>query len=158
MAIFLNLWIGGCMSEQELTHIEIIAIPPGFPPDWVREYWVGVIIPLANPLKPKAEGLQWNPRTGEIVTGASFEVKTLEAIKALRNKSEEAYQWFVDNEIAEMWPKISFRSAYCKLVVKWYFSISQINPLVLIRGLIIVYNRFIFDCEFFVFNIIILII
>ena len=105
------------MSEQLPTHIEIIQVPPGFPPDWVRENWVGVVIPLADSLNPEADGLKWNPRTGEVVTATSFGVKTQQAIDALREKSEEAYQWFVDEQIPQMYPDISFQSAYCKLVV-----------------------------------------
>jgi len=93
------------------TRIRIISVPPGFPPDWVREFWFGVEIPLANPFSPESKGLQWNPRTGEITTGTSFDVITMQAMDALRQKSEEAYQWFVKNDIAGRYPVISFRSS-----------------------------------------------
>jgi len=91
--------------------VRIIAIPPGEAPPWVREQWVGLELPLAQPSRSarsrRVFGVLSGPkqpfaRLLDILLGRSrresgYAVRVTEAIAALEPKSPEAAAWWREN-------------------------------------------------------------
>ncbi|GAB5446078.1 hypothetical protein [Gymnodinialimonas sp.] len=91
------------------VEIEIIATPAGEAPEWVRQAWVGVVLPLALPEVATWEtvGVLSGPRTwlGQLFHGWFGRRETLmgycvfadEAITILACHAPEAARWWRDN-------------------------------------------------------------
>lgn len=91
--------------------IRITAVPPGNAPDYVREAWVGVEIPLA-PDQEVGDDKFWSGR-GNV---GGYLVQTSDAIDALRaaDKSDIAAYW----EAIRMMTghQLMFGTDYCEVV------------------------------------------
>jgi hypothetical protein len=95
------------MTSKRLR-IRIIAIPPGEAPSWVREKWVGLELPLAQPSRSarsrRAFGVLSGPRhvlghwigalRGKSFRESGYAVRVEEAVAALEAKSPEAAAWW----------------------------------------------------------------
>ena len=91
--------------------IRIIAIPPGEAPPWVREQWVGLVLPLAKrgrrARSRRVFGVLSGPRDfftrwlavlrGRAGRETGYVVRVLEAIAVLEKKSPEAAAWWRTN-------------------------------------------------------------
>lgn len=84
-----------------MVKIRIVKPPPGnFPPQWVREAWVGITldsIGLEGKVQPfdhpHYEGGFEELRTGEANVGG-YQVRANEAIEKLEKHHPEAYRWW----------------------------------------------------------------
>jgi hypothetical protein len=91
--------------------VRIIAIPPGEAPPWVREKWVGLELPLAQPVRSarsrRVFGVLSGPRQplarlldillGRAARETGYVVRVSEAIAELERKSPEAAAWWREN-------------------------------------------------------------
>jgi hypothetical protein len=91
--------------------IRIIAIPPGEAPQWVREQWVGLELPLAQrsgaARSRRVFGVLSGPRSlfdwglailrGRAGRESGYAVRVLDAIALLERKSPEAAAWWRTN-------------------------------------------------------------
>ena len=102
--------------------VRIVAVPPGEAPQWVREKWVGLELPLAQ-FSPEAQpqrsaGVLTGPRgflptvggllRGQLQERSGFAVRVLEAIAVLERASPEAAQWWRTNAAHLMKPSRHF--------------------------------------------------
>ena len=86
--------------------VRIIAIPPGEAPDWVRERWVGLVLPLrlAQPMRAGAWGVLTGPRTvlqqlmgalgGRAARHRGWVVDSRRAIELLEIDHPDAADWW----------------------------------------------------------------
>jgi len=93
------------------NQIRIIAIPPGEAPPWVREQWVGLVLPLAQQSRRaqsrRVFGVLSGPKDffsrwlailrGSTPRESGFAVRVLDAIAVLERKSPEAAEWWRAN-------------------------------------------------------------
>jgi len=92
-----------------MSKIKIIAIPPGFAPQEIREQWVGIEIPLSkNPIPHGEESFRSGSENGD-----GYQVLATEAIVALRNAGK--------NDAANFWKNLAggtlvFKKDLCELV------------------------------------------
>lgn len=91
--------------------VRIVAVPPGEAPQWVREQWVGLELPLAQ---SSAVARSW--RAAGVLTGSSgagsrregYVVNVREAVAILEGASPEAAQWWRVNAAHMMTPARCF--------------------------------------------------
>jgi hypothetical protein len=102
--------------------VRIFAVPPGEAPQWVREKWVGLELPLAQfsaGARPwHSAGVLTGPRgflatvgrlfRGELHEQSGFVVNVLEAVAVLERVSPEAAQWWRMNAAHLMKPSRCF--------------------------------------------------
>jgi len=89
--------------------IRITSTPPGIAPEWVREQWVGVEIPLP---KHDEDGIQ----VGVPDNLFGYQVETKVAIEALRKKSPEAVEWWEENIPLGFVSRLVFSRDVCQLI------------------------------------------
>jgi hypothetical protein len=95
------------MAGRIPVAVAIIRAPIGEAPDWVREAWVGLTLPLGHPAyevrvrtsgvltAPKTMlGLVWAFITGRTVVRDGYLVRSAEAIAILAEKQPEAAAWW----------------------------------------------------------------
>lgn len=99
-----------------VSSIKIISIPPGRAPERVRKEWVGLVIPLPEPL----------PRTSRARVGVFSElfigrreeenyfVETRIALPILFSKSRDAAVWFLAH--AHLERRIQFDRRVCEFI------------------------------------------
>ncbi len=93
-----------------MAKVEIIATPPGQAPDWVRDAWVGLSLPVdPNPVGPRQIGVLG----GKAENLGGYHVHTQEALKILAEKNEAAAQWWLDH-LPIMPPWLVFSKSVCK--------------------------------------------
>ena len=92
-----------------MAAVKIVSTPRGEAPEHVREAWIGLVLPLAQPGKRRvaAAGILTGPRTfiGSLiglVTGRyerreGYVVESAKAIAILDNSRPEAAQWWQKN-------------------------------------------------------------
>lgn len=101
------------LSEEEgrPMRLEITAVPPGEAPLWVREHWVGLLLPLAqrknSPISFFTSGVLSGPKgfmscllallTGKFERLSGFVVEVRPAIEALETRAPEAANWWREN-------------------------------------------------------------
>lgn len=96
-----------------MSSIRIIATPPGQAPEWVREAWVGIEIPLTE----QESGL-----VGTGVLGGppentgGYQVFGSDAFRALTLKSPEAAQWWLREAPWALGNKLVFARDVCKVI------------------------------------------
>ena len=97
--------------KLKARQIRIIAIPPGEAPPWVREQWVGLVLPLAQQSREahsrRVFGVLSGPRTffarwlavlrGRAGREKGYVVRVMDAISVLERKSPEAAAWWRTN-------------------------------------------------------------
>jgi hypothetical protein len=91
--------------------VRIESIPEGEAPLWVREQWVGLVLPLAQhrqaPLQFLTSGVLTGPKsltswlfalfTGKFVRQAGYKVQAKAAVEILATRSPEAAAWWREN-------------------------------------------------------------
>ncbi len=96
-----------------MSSIKIIATPPGQAPEWVREEWIGVEIPIP---KQPSRGIQMGVRGGKAENAGGHQVDTREAMEALRKKSPEAADWWEQNVPLASIPSLVFSKDVCEVI------------------------------------------
>ena len=98
-------------------NIKIVSMPAGQAPEWVRQAWIGLILPTTSPRKPVVSSgvLGGEPGPSNI---DDYQVKTDTAIKKLRKKNPEAAKWWEDNTPWLLGPGHYFRfgKRFCEVV------------------------------------------
>lgn len=98
------------MSKPHLRLL-VTSVPPGEAPEWVRQKWVGLSLPLAQrDATPKVfptAGVLSGPRnvltclfawlTGKLVRESGYMVESLAAIQVLEATHPEAAAWWKQN-------------------------------------------------------------
>lgn len=91
--------------------LQITQVPPGEAPLWVREQWIGLVLPLAqrrqSPLAFLTSGVLSGPKTGlsrlaALLTGrlerqSGYRVDAQAAVSILAGRSPEAAAWWREN-------------------------------------------------------------
>ena len=97
------------MNANAAAQFQIMRIPAGEAPLWVREKWVGVILPIVDrsPRRVMAHGVLSGPKTwigallarltGGLDPYAGYLVESRIAIAILEASSPEAAGWWKDN-------------------------------------------------------------
>ena len=93
--------------------IKIIAMPLGQAPEWVRQEWIGVTIPL---LEKGIRGTQMGLFGGPIENENGYRVSSREAVDRLKNKSVTAAQWFEQYINFVLMPVFVFSKEVCEIV------------------------------------------
>jgi hypothetical protein len=79
-----------------IKNIKIVAVPPESKhvcaPQWVREQWVGIILPVAEGAPSIICGV--GALGGKSESDKRYVVKTAEALQKLEEKSPEAARWW----------------------------------------------------------------
>jgi hypothetical protein len=114
---------------KPLGMVRIVAVPPGEAPDWVRQKWVGLELPVHSRPRPfRGFGVLTGPRTflrslwailsgqGETIFG--YAIDAAAALAALQRSSPEAAQWWRDNAPRHMQPGrcLLFHATVCELL------------------------------------------
>lgn len=95
-----------------MAQVEIINTPPGQAPDWVRDAWIGLILPVDM----DAVGvLQMGIFGGEGQNDGGYNIPTEKALEFLEKKDQRAARWWYDN-LPFMPPWLVFHRDVCKLV------------------------------------------
>ena len=93
-------WCRFCHKQEVfLSSIRIIAVPPGEAPEWVREAWVGIELPLAEkqPEHYDEEYVQMGVLSGDPENVDGFAVKGVDAIQLLEVYNSDAASWWREN-------------------------------------------------------------
>jgi len=91
-----------------MAFLKITSVPPGEAPVWVRECWVGLVLPLADgydqAIEAETHGVLSSPRTafGQFLSSlldrpkveTGYIVDSLRAIEILAESSPEAANWW----------------------------------------------------------------
>ena len=97
------------MPSASVPSVKIVRAPSGEAPQWVREAWVGLVLPLKESgLKtlpsigvlsgPKSSlGWLWASLTGESITCTGYLTPAAAAIEILERARPEAAAWWRDN-------------------------------------------------------------
>lgn len=97
------------MTPSSSASVRIVAAPAGEAPLWVREAWVGLVLPLKEPglrtlpsigvlSGPKSElGWLWASLTGARTTTTGYLVRAARAIGILSRPRPEAAAWWHEN-------------------------------------------------------------
>lgn len=97
-----------------MAQIQIIAVPPGQAPLWVREEWVGLVLPVEDP--PTDGNIQIGARGGRPENIGGYYVRTTAALEALGRKSPDAAEWWESNQLARVSPWLVFKREVCQLL------------------------------------------
>ena len=120
------------MQQQAQKKIRIIATPPGQAPEWVREKWVGLELPLAERFQGRVRtltsGVLEGPPTflgflsrlfrGRVSLNQGFAVESAAAIAILETKSPDAANWWRENTPALLAAKrcLLFQKDVCEVI------------------------------------------
>lgn len=97
--------------------IKIINTPPGQAPEWVRDEWVGVELPVEEDAPGQGESVQFGIFGGKPENLGGYPVRTRDAIDALREKAPKAAQWWENNvTLLNFSPRLVFRRDVCEVV------------------------------------------
>lgn len=96
-----------------MSYIRITSTPPGQEPEWIRELWLEVEIPL--PPEP-SDVIQCDISVGDAENLGGYRVKTSEAVEALRKKSHTAAAWLDKHFGPDIPSHLVFRRDCCVLI------------------------------------------
>ena len=96
-----------------MSSIRIVSTPAGQAPEWVREKWIGIEIPLAE---QEEAGTQAGVFLGKPENLDGYEVGTNDAIQSLREKSPEAADWWEKNAPLAAIVQLVFAKEVCELI------------------------------------------
>ena len=94
------------MNPRYAVSVKIVRPPAGEAPDWVREAWVGLVLPLKEPTLttlpnsgvlsgPKTTlGMLWATLTGAPVMSTGYLTRAARAIEILERSHPEAAAWW----------------------------------------------------------------
>jgi hypothetical protein len=91
-----------------MAFLKITSVPPGEAPEWVREQWVGLVLPLLDgydhAIRSRTVGVLSGPKSrfgyllsrlfGQFKHESGFLVESVVAIDLLSNTSQEAADWW----------------------------------------------------------------
>ena len=124
------------LVPKPFTHtppeVEIIAVPDGEAPEWVRQAWVGMILPLATPDTHRMEVVGvvsgarnwmslWFARlTRRTVVQSGYLVETLRAVDSLSRQNRDAAEWWRQNTPHLLEPQriLLFEAHVCRPVTR----------------------------------------
>lgn len=92
----------------------IVSTPPGDPPDWVREAWVGLILPEENPDDPAI--VRIGVLGGRPQNDGGYKVSGRTAIAALEEHNAAAAQWWFNNAAHVLLGSLTFSRDVCRVV------------------------------------------
>jgi len=93
--------------------IRIIATPPGQSPEWVREAWVGLELPLIEDNQP---GVQTGVLLGKPENIGGYRVDGKEAIEALEKHYPSAAEWWKKNVPNVIGNQLVFKKEVCEVL------------------------------------------
>ena len=96
-----------------MLQVKIIDVPPGEAPDWVRNEWVGLSLPLAENVPSVTHAI--GVLGGEVKNPSGYHVETEKAIQILEEKSPEAAQWWKNQIIPSLMKWLVFKEDVCEL-------------------------------------------
>jgi hypothetical protein len=108
-----------------MERIKIINTPPGQAPEWVRDEWVGLVLPLEENAPAEDEGIQMGTAGGKPENEDGYSVLTQDAIGVLSEKSLDAVCWWEDNLPLAFIPRFVFRKEVCELLPDTSTSIVE---------------------------------
>ena len=94
-------------------NIRIVSTPRGQAPEWVRNEWVGLVLPVAD---QSAKGVQAGALGGRPENQGGYPVNTTVALEALESKSPEAATWWKSNLPLARCPQLVFGREFCEVV------------------------------------------
>ncbi|MCK9588143.1 MAG: hypothetical protein M0Q93_02130 [Terrimicrobiaceae bacterium] len=94
-----------------MNKFKIIAAPPGQAPEWVRNEWIGLELPLDEP----ANGVQMGVLGGQAENVGGCAVRGDIAIDLLEGKSPDAAQWWKVNAPHVMCGRLVFARDVCEI-------------------------------------------
>lgn len=99
-----------------MEKIRIIAVPPGQAPEWVRQAWVGLEIPLEK--HTPSIGITLGARGGKPhpENQDGYIVRLQDALDALKKKNLDAAQWWETNPVAIIGGRLMFARRVCQLI------------------------------------------
>lgn len=95
-----------------VAKIRITKIPPGQAPDWVRERWVGLELPIVK----VSRGVKMGVMGGKAENPRGYAVKTRTAIEILKQNSPEAAKWWEESFFATLAGHLIFKADVCELI------------------------------------------
>lgn len=115
------------MDQNAHSSIEIIATPAGEAPEWVRQAWVGVVIPLVESKVVTTKGIGvitsakagwlsclWWQLTGRIQSYTGYVVRFDDAISRLSVLSPDAARWWRQNTPHLIGQNLMFKTEECR--------------------------------------------
>lgn len=94
--------------------IKIVAAPPGQAPEWVREAWIGIELPLAQPI---SGGVQVGIMLGKPENIGGYTVNSAQAFQLLQKHNIEAWNWWNENApYAMRCGQLVFKKQACELI------------------------------------------
>lgn len=122
-SLWINYLIDGILRFNLMGEkLRITDVPPGQAPEWVREQWVGLEMPIDEDA-PKQEGFTVGVRGGKAENRGGYPVKTADAMHALYEKAEEgssqaeyALSYWRSNVLVAMAPRLLFSRDVCEIV------------------------------------------
>ena len=93
--------------------IKIIATPPGDAPEWVREEWIGLTLPVAENI-PNKRTIVSGVLGGPALNIGGYPIRTADAIEILRKKSLEAAKWWDENVFQDLMPWLILKKEVCR--------------------------------------------
>lgn len=99
-----------------MAKIRIVAVPPGQAPEWVRQEWIGLEIPIAEDTLVPEDSIQMGVKFGKPENVGGYPVETDVAVKILKEKSPKAARWWEENISSVIMPWLVFKKEVCELV------------------------------------------
>lgn len=96
--------------------IRIVNTPPGQAPEWVRKEWVGLELPVEEDSPGSEKSTQIGARGGKPENLGGYPIRTSDAINSLREKSQQAAEWWETNLPLEVVPTFVFKKEACEII------------------------------------------
>ncbi|MBT6690706.1 hypothetical protein HOB10_00015 [Candidatus Parcubacteria bacterium] len=100
-----------------MPNIKIISMPAGQAPEWVRQEWVGLELPIMEATAPPGEQIGALGGTPSSQNLNGYSVDTERAMAILSDKSPDAAQWWRDNVPLRMMTALVFGKQFCEPVI-----------------------------------------
>ena len=96
-----------------MAKIKIIATPPGEAPEWVRNEWVGLELPVVE-VDMKGVIQFGAAECGPPQNIGGYQVETKKAIEILKEKNPKAAQWWLENPLLKFMDVLVFKKEVCE--------------------------------------------
>lgn len=104
-----------------MAKIKIITPPAGQAPEWVRQAWVGLELPVSDAPGQQSHEPRYQQR-GVLGSMASpdniggYNVRTEKALEILRKENAQAAEWWDDHINPQAMPWLVFGKKFCELI------------------------------------------